>query len=82
MSPPSTTLWIRLADGRTLLPEFSLANMLRYFVTRKVCDGNVAEDFKHINSHSYPLFKAGNVQGIESKETTLICIYLPFAYQK
>ena len=39
--------------------------MLSYFVTRKVCDGNIAGDFKHINSHSYPLFKAGHVQRIQ-----------------
>ena len=57
--PPSTTSWKRLADGRTRLPQFSLANMSSYLVTRKVCDGNIAGDFKHINSHSYPLFKAG-----------------------
>ena len=28
MFPPSTALWKRIADGRTLLPEFSLANMM------------------------------------------------------
>ena len=39
--------------------------MFGYFVTRKVCDGNIAGDFKHINSHSYPLFKAGHVQRIQ-----------------
>ena len=65
MFPPSTASWKRLADGRTLLPEISLANMLSYFITRKVCDGNIAGDFKHINSHSYPLFKAGHVQRIQ-----------------
>ena len=65
MSPPSTPSWLRLADGRTLLPEFSLANMLSYFVTRKEWNGNIAGDFKHINSHSYPLFKAGHVQRIQ-----------------
>ena len=65
MFPPSTASWKRLADGRTLLPEFSLANMLSYFVTRKVCDGNIAGDFKHINSHSYPLLKTGHVQRIQ-----------------
>jgi len=39
--------------------------MLSYFVTRKVCDRNIAGDFKHINSYSYPLFKAGHVQRIQ-----------------
>ena len=39
--------------------------MLSYFVTRKVWDGKIAGDFKQINSHSYPLFKAGHVQRIQ-----------------
>ena len=76
MSPPSTASWIRLADGRTLLPEFSLANILSYFVTRKVCDENIAGDFKRINSHSYPLFKAGHVQRIQVIKGNDINMYL------
>ena len=34
MFPPSTAMWKKIADGPTLLPEFSLANMMAYFVTR------------------------------------------------
>jgi len=41
--PQSTALWKRIADGQTLLPEFSLASMMAYFVTRKVCDGQNAD---------------------------------------
>lgn len=33
------TIWKRIADGRTLLPEFFLARMMAYLATRKVCDG-------------------------------------------
>ena len=64
MFPPSTALWKKIADGPTLLPEFSLVNMMAYFVTRKVCDGQNAGDFKHLNNHSYPLFKSGHIQKI------------------
>ena len=64
MFPPSTALWKKIADGPTLLPGFSLANMMAYFVTRKVCDGQNAGDFKHLNNHSYPLFKSGHIQKI------------------
>ena len=38
MFPPPTALWKGIDDGRTILPEFTLANMMNYFVTRKVCD--------------------------------------------
>jgi len=55
MFPPPTVLWKGIADGPTILPEFTLANMMNYFVTRKVCDGEIADDFKHVNNHSYRL---------------------------
>ena len=55
MFPPPTALWKGIADGRTILPEFTLANTMNYFVTRKVCDGEIAGDFKHVNNHSYRL---------------------------
>lgn len=64
MFPPTTLLWKGIADGRTLMPELSLASMMAYFVTRKVCDGQNAGDFKHVNIHSYPLFKSGHIQKI------------------
>ena len=38
--------------------------MMAYFVTRKVCDGQNAGDFKHLNNRSYPLFKSGHIQKI------------------
>ena len=64
MFPPSTALWKKIADGPTLLLEFSLANMMAYFVTCRVCDGQNAGHFKHLNNHSYPLFKSGHIQKI------------------
>lgn len=64
MFPPTTVLWKGIADGRTLMPELSLASMMAYFVTRKVCDGQNAGDFKHVNIHPYPLFKSGHIQKI------------------
>ena len=59
--PLSTALWKRIADCQTLLPEFSLASMMTYFVTRKVCDGQNACDFKHFDNHPYPMFKSGHI---------------------
>ena len=37
---------------------------MAYFVTHKVCDGQNAGDFNHLNNHSYPLFKSGHIQKI------------------
>ena len=82
MFPPPTALWKGIADGRTILPEFTLANMMNYFVTRKVCDGEIAGDFKHVNNHSYPLFKAGHIQRIRlikgnNSNVYLSAVFLP-----
>ena len=44
MFPPPTALWKGIADGPTILREFTLANTMNYFVTRKVCDGELAGD--------------------------------------
>lgn len=41
MFPPGTGMWKAIAYGRTLPPEFSLANVMTYFVTRKVCVGKL-----------------------------------------
>jgi len=55
MFPPPTAPWKGIADGPTILLEFTLANMINYFVTQKVCDGEITGDFKHVNNHSYRL---------------------------
>ena len=36
MFPPSCPLWKEITDGQTILSEFTLANMMNYFVTRLV----------------------------------------------
>ncbi|XP_074611360.1 uncharacterized protein LOC141865898 [Acropora palmata] len=59
MFPPSTALWKKIADGPTLLPEFSLANMMAYFVTRKVCDGqNAVSVPKNLSEEAKPLLNS------------------------
>jgi len=45
MFPPPTALWKGIANGRTILRDFTLANTINYFVARKVCDGEIAGDF-------------------------------------
>ena len=46
------------------LPPFNMANMTNYFITCITCDGKSANDFKHLNTKAYPLFKDGHVQNI------------------
>ena len=52
-----------------------------YFITRVTSDGKPANDFKNVNSHAYPLFKAGHIQSVFAmqKDTShyIKCVCLP-----
>ena len=41
--------------------NFTLANMLEYFIHRKATDGSPTNDFKDVNTKAYPLFNAGHI---------------------
>ena len=64
MFAPHTTQWKGIVEMRMLLPDFSLASTMTYFLTRKGCDEQSADDLKHVNNHSCPLFKMGHIQRI------------------
>ena len=59
--------WTKLEDSD--IPTFTIASMTNYFVTRIVSDGKPANDFKSLNAHAYPLFKAGHIQSIYTTHT-------------
>ena len=63
------------------MPPFTIANITNYFISRIACDGKPANDFKNLNSHAYPLFKAGHIQSISycCKDTfhVIRCTCLP-----
>ena len=52
-----------------------------YFITRIASDGKPTNDFKNLNTHAFPLFKAGHVQSIyvirKDNSHNLKCICLP-----
>ena len=62
-------------DGWKLLNEpiafpsfnFTMANMIQYFIHRKASDGKATDNFKDMNSRAYPLFKAGHIQYVHHK---------------
>lgn len=46
--------------------QFTIGCMTQYFVTRVTSfDNKPSNDFKNLNSHAFPLFKAGHIQKIE-----------------
>ena len=44
--------------------NFTMANMLEYFIHRKATDGSPTNDFKDVNTKAYPLFNAGHIQPV------------------
>ena len=58
----STLIWLKLEEAT--IPYFKKANINKYFIDRIASDGQPTNDYKDINSHAYPLFKAGHIQSI------------------
>ena len=54
--------WINLEDSA--IPPFTIGCITNYFVSRIADDGLPRNDYKPLNSHAYPLFKAGHIQSI------------------
>lgn len=48
--------------------NFTMANMVAYFIHRETSDGKATENFKDMNSRAYPLFKAGHIQYVFYKQ--------------
>ena len=59
--------WKSINDSEVKL-NFTMSNMLQYFINREAVDGKPANDFKNINTKVYPLFRAGHIQCVTYKE--------------
>ena len=44
--------------------NFTIANILSYFIHRKAHDGNPTNDYKDLNNKAYQLYEAGFIQSI------------------
>jgi len=51
--------WILIDEDLKMLPEFTIENVLQYFIYRKECDGLERQDWKNFKSGGYKLFKEG-----------------------
>ena len=58
----STLNWIKLEE--TTIPQFTIGSITNYFLCRLASDGLPANNFKDLNSHAFPLYKAGHIQSI------------------
>ena len=48
--------------------NFTIANMMEYFIHRKASDGIPTNHFKDMNARAFPLFKAGHIQYVVYKK--------------
>ena len=77
--PSATKEWVKLEAAK--LPHFTIGNITTYFISRLATDGTKANDYKNLNTHAYPLFKAGHIQSIlvscKGNHFFIKCICLP-----
>ena len=48
--------------------NYTIANMMEYFMHREASDGNPTSNFKDIPSRAFSSFKAGHIQYVVHKE--------------
>ena len=58
------------------LPEFTIGNITKYFITRITSDGKSANDFKNFDNSGFPMFKDGHVQNICAHISTNFTYYV------
>ena len=61
---PASVTWIKIEEEINLLPDFTIENVIQYFVYQKEADGLEKEDWKSLNFGGYKLFREGHVQNI------------------
>ena len=75
----NTLKWTKLKE--TTIPLFTIGSITNYFISRLANDGQPTNDYKNMNSHSYPLFKAGHIQSIyvalQGNKYMIRCVCLP-----
>lgn len=53
--------WSLIDEDLKIIPEFTIENVLQYFIYRKEYDGLERQDWKNFKSGGYKLFKEGHV---------------------
>lgn len=65
--------WKNLKDSPELIPNFTINEVIEYFIYRNDSDGLERQDWKNLNSGGYKLFKEGHVQGLSASLSGNIC---------
>ena len=61
---PAPVTWSKIEEEINLLPDFTIENVIQYFVYQKEADGLEKEDWKSLNFGGYKLFRESHVQKI------------------
>ena len=61
---PTPVTWSKIEEEINILPDFTIDNVIQYFVYQKEADGLEKEDWKSLNFGRYKLFREGHVQKI------------------
>ena len=63
--------WKLIDEDINVLPEFTIENVLQYFIYRKENDGLERQDWKNFNSGGFKLFKEGHIQKVYVSDSTM-----------
>ncbi len=56
--------------------NFTMSNMVHYFLHRKAVDGLPNHDHRNLNSRAFPLFKAGHIQDVAYMRYSETCLLI------
>lgn len=75
---PVLMMWTSLERSKDDMPNFTIQNMMNYFVERLARDNEKNKDYKNLNSKVFGLFKHGHVQKIKVSrdvDSNLMCFH-------
>ena len=56
------------------LPNFTIQNIIQYFIYQKEIDGLERQDWKSLNNHGYKLFKEGHIQQVYVSSSSKVAV--------
>lgn len=62
--PCSSASWSKIGEDTQQLSDFTIQNIIQYFIYQKESDRPEGQDRKSLNNHGYKLFKEGHIQQV------------------
>lgn len=70
----SSPSWSKIGEDMRQLPNFTIQNIIQYFIYQKEIDGLERQDWKSLNNHGYKLFKEGHIQQVHVSSSSKVAV--------